>query len=181
MKSKVGVLLLFASLSLGVQARTRILPDACGDDKVKFNISKQKDQPAPAAPETGKAQIVFVNTVEKENVGGWSGVACLGCGNPTRIGVDGAWAGAVKDKSYFAFPVDPGEHHLCASQQGTKNVDMTTFTAEPGKVYYYEVKVTAKRNGDRFVDKSFELKPLSEDEGKYRVKISDLSTAVPNK
>src|ERR1700687_4343814 len=103
MKSKLGVLLLLASLSPAVQARTRILPDACGDDKVKFEISKQKDQPAPAAPETGKAQIVFVNTVEKEGVGTWThGIACIGCDNPTRIGVDGAWAGAKKGESYFA-------------------------------------------------------------------------------
>jgi hypothetical protein len=181
MKSELGVLLLLASLSPYVQARSRILPDACGSDKVKFHISEQKDQPAPAAPETGKAEIVFVNTVEKQGVGVWRGVACLGCNNPTRIGVDGAWVGANKGESYFAIPVAPGEHHLCANQQGTNNVDMATFTAEPGKVYYYQVKFTAKRAEGNTIDKSFELKPLSEDEGKYRVKISKLSTAVPSK
>jgi hypothetical protein len=39
-----------------------ILPDACGDNKTGFDIKMKKDQPPPAAPEVGKALIVFVET-----------------------------------------------------------------------------------------------------------------------
>ena len=37
-----------------------------------------------------------------------------------RVGVDGNWMGANNGKSYFFFPVEPGEHNVCAEwQSGT--------------------------------------------------------------
>jgi hypothetical protein len=165
------------ALSHNAHART-ILPDACGDEKVKFDIKTEKDQPAPAAPETGKAQIIFIQTNEGRDV--WLTIA------PTRFGVDGAWVGANQGNSYFTLAVDPGVHHLCTVWE--KKVGVASVTAEAGKVYYYEANTTYKgtqlgnpQHPNYKVDKSFAFAALSEDEGKYRVKASALSVSTPTK
>ena len=140
MKPRLVGLLLCASLLTAVHARAKtILPDACGDDKVKFEVKAEKDQPPPAPPADGKAQIVFI---ENENQG-------LGMGQHATVplGLDGAWAGANNDNSYFVANVDPGVHHLCVSWQSSlkmlkKSIDVASFTAEPGKVYYFAANVT---------------------------------------
>ncbi len=95
-----------------------------------------------------------------------------------RFGIDGAWAGANNGNSYFALTVDPGVHHLCASWQSTletlkKNVDLTSFTAEPGKVYYFAAQVTVNSRNSV----TFGLSQLNEDEGRYRVANLKLSTS----
>jgi hypothetical protein len=166
---------LLASASLA-QAKT-ILPDACGDDSVKFDVTAQKDAPLPSAAPDGKAQIVFI---EDENQG-------LGFGKHAtiRYGLDGAWAGANNGNSYFVVNVDPGVHHLCVSWQSAlkmlkKSIDVASFTAEAGKTYYYsaEIKITVINgasgpgvtSGGGGANIDFGLVSLNEDEGKYRVK-----------
>jgi len=62
-----------------------------------------------------------------------------------RVGLDGAWIGANDWKSYFFFPVDPGDHRLCTSQQSalksrTNIAAAASFTAEAGKVYYFRTR-----------------------------------------
>lgn len=182
MKSGFVLLLLCASLipAVSAHAKKAVLPDACGDDSVKFDVSTQKDAPPPAGPAEGKAQIVFIETVIKPP-------ACLGCGDfTTRIGMDGAWVGANKEDTYFAFSVAAGEHHFCAAGKGKEDVGVTSFTAEAGKTYYYEVKRTLKiQHGDgpgRPVtgsERTFDFTQLTEDQGKYRVKASALATFNP--
>ncbi len=97
-----------------------------------------------------------------------------------RFGMDGSWVGANNGNSYFALTVDPGVHHLCASWQsvlGTlkKNVGLTLFTAEPGSIYYFAAQVTVTSRDNV----TFALSQLNEDEGKYRLKLSKLSTSNP--
>ncbi len=176
----VGLILavIFASAS---QVWATVLPDACGADSVKFKVSSQKGQPVRSGP-AEKAQIVIVESPEMD-------AKCLGpsCHVTVRIGLDGAWIGATHDKSYFVFPVSPGEHHLCANWQSAigslnKLVDMSSFTVESGKLYYYEVKPVMRPMGEHEPDEyKLELKSLGEDEGKYRVKISALSTSTPKR
>ncbi len=177
MNPRLVVLIVCAALLPAVQTRAKtILPDACGDDSVKFEVTTQKDQPAPGAPEAGKALLVLIETVEKPP-------ACLGCGDfITRFGMDGAWVGANRANTYFAFSVTAGEHHLCVAGKGKDEVDVASFTAEPGKTYYYEVKRTLViHHGDgpgrpyTGSDKTFNLSLLTEDKGKYRVKASELA------
>jgi hypothetical protein len=192
MNPRLVVLLLCASLVPAVQARAKdktILPDACGDDKVKFEVSTLKDQPAPEPPPAGSAQIIFV---EEQNVkGGFHFVT-------VRYGVDGNWVGANYGDSYFAVNVTPGIHHLCVNAQGDKKaVGMTSFTAEAGKVYYYEASTTLTGSPGSMVtthgangatstgmvpgsvSKFFQFNQLSEDEGKYRIKAWKLATWKP--
>lgn len=158
-------------------ART-ILPDACGDEKVKFDIKTEKNQPAPAGPAAGKAEIIFIQTNEGRDT--FFTIA------PTRFGVDGAWVGANQGNSYFTLAVEPGVHHLCTVWE-TK-AEVASFTAEAGQVYYYEAKTIYKatqvgtpQQAMLHMDKSFGLAALSEDEGKFRVKASALSVSTPTK
>jgi hypothetical protein len=127
--------------------------DAWGADNVRFKVTNQKGQPTPAAPAADKAQVVVVESPEMDP-------NCLGptCHVTVRIGIDGVWEGASRDKSYFAFLVAPGEHHLCANWQSfmgslNKLVGMASFTAESGKVYYYEVKPVMRHVDEHEPDK----------------------------
>ncbi|HEY1253216.1 MAG TPA: hypothetical protein VGF01_00395 [Terracidiphilus sp.] len=194
MKPRLVVLLLCASLLPAVQAFAKtILPDACGDDSVKFEVKTENDQPAPEPPPAGKAQIVFIENSIKD-------------GTPTvRYGMDGAWVGANKGNSYFYVTVDPGVHHLCAGWQSSqgrlqKSIDVASFTAEPGKVYYFAASITMTGGGGGFIPPtmgpnglsgggpvmgggilSFGLSQLNEDAGKYRVKAWKLAFWKTNK
>jgi len=186
MNPRLVALLLCAALFPAMQARAKtILPDACGDDGVKFDVSTLKDQPAPAPPPAGSAQIVFV---EEQNARASFHMVTV------RYGVDGNWAGANYGDSYFVLNVTPGTHHLCVNAQGDKKaVGVTSFTAEAGKVYYYEASTTVTRSGGGTVtthgpggpstgvapgsvNKFFQFTQLSEDEGRYRIKAWKLAT-----
>ena len=176
MKLAPGLLLLCLSLVFAAQARATVLPDACGDDKVKFDVSTQKNQPAPAPPPAGKAQIVFIEN-ENQMIGT---MMCV----TVRFGLDGAWAGANYNNSYFAVTVDPGAHHLCASWQSSlrmikKYVDVASFTAEPGKVYYFAANVKVTPTGDSTANYDFSMSQLNDDEGQYRAKAWKLATSKP--
>ncbi len=166
MKPSVSALLLCASLAWAGQIWATTLPDSCGNDKIKFDVKTEEGQPVPAGPTEGKAQIVFLEN-ENHMIGPFMHAT-------VRLGVDGAWVGANYGNSYFATTVDPGIHHLCASWEG-KNVEATSFTAEPGKVYYFAAQV----NVESRYSITFGLSQLNEDEGKYRVKESKLSTSKP--
>jgi hypothetical protein len=187
MKSRLFLLLLCASLLAATQARAKtILPDACGAEDVKFDVTTLKNQPAPEPPPAGSAQIIFV---EEQNARASFHMITV------RYGVDGNWAGANYGDSYFVLNVAPGVHHLCVNAQGDKKaVGVTSFTAEAGKVYYYEASTTVTRSGGGLVtthgangqtgtgmapgsvNKSFQFTQLSEDEGKYRIKAWKLAT-----
>jgi hypothetical protein len=190
MKFHSGLFLVCASLFCAAQVHATVLPDSCGDDKIQFNVTTQKDQPAPATPKVGDAQIVFVEYIDKSATG-----SCFGCNFTARVGVDGAWVGANKGNSYFTLAVAPGEHHLCAGWQSVigklrSKVDATSFTAEAGKTYYYQItikgtpgEVTGTSNGtvSSSTNWALSLEPLNNDMGKYRVKVSALATATPKK
>ena len=177
MKLNLGIVFLSASLAFAAQARATVLPDACGDDKVKFDVKTEKGQSAPATPEAGKAQIVFIEN-ENHMIGPFMYAT-------VRFGLDGAWVGANNNNSYFTLDVAPGVHHLCASWQSAlgrveKNVDAASFTAEPGKVYYFAADVTVIPTGDNHANITFGLSQLDEDKGKYRVKAWKLATWKSN-
>jgi hypothetical protein len=171
-----------------------ILPDACGSDKIEFDVQTQKNAAAPAPPSEGKAQIIFIETVIN------TGYLFGGPDYTTRFGLDGAWAGAASNNAYFVLEVTPGVHHICSSVRGEKDkIGMSAFTAEAGKVYYVGYMISNSQSGSTFtltstppgspstggghaggtshVDTSNGLLFLDEDEGKYRVKSSKLSTS----
>jgi hypothetical protein len=164
MKSKLFLLLLCAPFVSGVCASAKTaLPDACGDDSVKFDVKTEKHQPAPAPPPAGKAQIVLIQSMGRLVMPEFA----------TRFGLDGLWVGANKGDSYFALNVDPGVHHLCATGGGSgfRGTEVASISLEPGKVAYYEGMFLIETNPITFM-----LSPLTEDEGRDRVKAWKLAT-----
>jgi len=175
MKSSFLFLPLILAASSAASASTP-LPDSCGSDKVRFEVSKAKGQATIPTPAEGKARIVFIDTVL------WTGVHIGGGGNTTRFGIDGAWAGATSGNSYFTVEVAPGEHHLCSAEQGAfsakkDTVNMTSFTAEAGKIYYFEYKVQMQAAYKSNLKESA-LAAVNEDEGKYRIKALEVATST---
>jgi hypothetical protein len=166
MKPGLSAFLLCASLAFAGPVWATTLPDSCGNDKVKFNVKTEEGQPVPAGPAEGKAQIIFIED-ENQPIGPFMHAT-------VRLGMDGAWLGANNGNSYFAVTVDPGLHHLCASWEG-KNVEATSFTAEPSHVYYFAARVTVESR----YSMTFNLSQLNEDEGKYLAKGLKLSTSKP--
>jgi hypothetical protein len=172
MKPGLSALVLCASLACAGRLWATTLPDSCGDNKIKFDVKTEAGQPLPAGPAQGKAEIVFIEN-QNQMITPFHFATI-------RFGMDGAWVGANKGDSYFVLTVAPGVHHLCASWQSDleqlkKNVKLTSFTAEPGQVYYFAGEIVASR--DTFI---FNFSELNEDEGKYQVKSFKLSTSKPN-
>lgn len=93
--------------------------------------------------------------------------------------------GANKGKSYFTYSIEPGEHHVCVDQQSVSGkirqaVSMDSFIADPGHVYYYQIKITIDKSYQptRF---SLDLVPLNADDGEYQAKLANLATPIPKK
>jgi len=165
-------LLLFCLAAFAAHAVATTLPESCGNDKVKFNVSHSSAPAGVGLAEPGKAQVIFIESLD-------TNARCIGCEITARIGVDGNWAGADKGNSYFVASIDPGTHNLCANWQSVngylKNkVAMASLSAESGKTYYYKVNVS-------LASYAFDLVPVTEDEAKFRLKNASLSVAKASK
>ena len=173
----VSMAILFVALCKVEAPAKTVLPEACGDPKVKFDVSIEMAKNHPLAVEAGTALVVFIETAEDINI------SCILCNPTARFGVDGTWVGANKGTSYFTYSVSPGEHHLCASWQPVgvlygNAVGLNLFTATAGKVYYFQAKVTLNGSAPGGKEGTVELDPLNEDEGKYLVENYWLATAT---
>lgn len=170
MKIKFIVLLFVGMFASTAQGHAATLPDACGSDRINFEVALKKDQPVPAPPAAGKAQIVFIETSTRS--GRW--VPFASSEFTLRFGLDGKWVGATGNKSYFTVDIDPGKYHLCSSAQGSghaKNmIGMSSFTAEAGKVYFFEFKIENLLDGQGFSHYSSGFSRLDDDDGSFRVK-----------
>jgi len=96
-----------------------------------------------------------------------------------RVGVDGHWVGANNGKSYFFFPIDPGEHNICSEwQSGTfkksseRVGEAIHLTVEPGKAYYLRLTFAYQR---------MHLEVSDEAEGHFLVGSSLFATSQPKK
>lgn len=147
----------------------------CGPNEVEFNVKTDKHQHPAPQPEEGKALVYVFDTVKLD--------AGPAIGNVTlKIGLDGSWVGANHGDSYFYFPVDPGEHHICAQWQSTfgrlsKLASAASVTAEAGQVYYFRAIADA-RTQDRG---AVRLEPLDPAEALLLTSSSAYSTSHPKK
>lgn len=162
--------------SAALSARATILPNACGDDKVKFEVTAKTSNTPPAPPDPGKAQLVLIEN-ENHMIGPFMHATI-------RFGLDGAWVGANSDNSYFVVPVEPGVHHVCVSWQSSlkmlkKSIDVASFTAEAGKVYYFAANVKVVPTGNNAANIDFDLSQMDEDARQYRVKAWKVAKATP--
>lgn len=178
MKSLRAVLCASAFLCASPAFARVILPDACGDVKAEFDVDTHKPEGLPALTD-GKAMLVVIQVMDR------SGGIFFGS-ETTRFGLDGKWIGANHGESWFAIPIEPGEHHLCGNWQGKKNAASIAFTAEAGKTYFYEATVTQEIHhaGGGTVNISsmksgFDFQNATDDEGRFRVKAFKQSKYKP--
>jgi hypothetical protein len=147
----------------------------CGPGDEKFEL-KTDNTPAPdPTPEPGKALVYFVQDDRY----------FTSHPRPTVMwGVDGAWVGATRTRTYFHITVDPGEHHLCARWQTAvvlsqpKATAVAHFTAEPGRIYYFRAQDVVWRD---VTTASINLEPVDSDEGALLASQSGLSIATLKK
>jgi hypothetical protein len=137
----------------------------CGPVDAYFDVKTNKKQHPVAPTESGKAVVYVFEDIE--------------LGPTMKVGLDGAWVGANKGKSYFFFSVDPGDHQVCTNwQSGTfKKTAMrigsaTTIKAEAGKVYYLRAQV---------YERNVKLEPVEAAEGQFLISASRFSTSHPKK
>ena len=162
-----------------------VLPDACGNVKDEFDVKTQTVETPLVTPQAGKALIVFVLNMDRHG--------SIHFGSETvRFGIDGKWAGADHGNSYFTIEVDPGVHHLCTNWQGKKQASALSLTAEAGKTYIYQAQIYERtqtvtagsgthHSTHSSTDRNFDFSLMDEDEGKFLVKASKLSTFGPHK
>jgi len=89
----------------------------------------------------------------------WADYVAIHIGTPpTRCGVDGTWVGANGHRSYFFFPVEPGDHRLCISAQSklqtvvNSSTAASSFTAEAGKAYYVRTNTPSRPNASAGIE-----------------------------
>src|SRR5271156_4793665 len=135
------LMLFFASPVFAQDAISALDTSAgCGPDSVQFDVKTNKKQHPTAQPDAGKAIVYVIGA-------SWADYVAVHVGTPLkRFGVDGSWVGANGYRSYFFFPVDPGEHRLCTNVQSSlkgrvkSSTAAITFTAEAGQSYYFCTK-----------------------------------------
>ena len=149
------------------------LPAACGPANVSFKVSLDQGQHGPAPIEAGKAVIYFIHDVGIPS-------AARGWGYPTtRYALDGSWVGAAHGGSWFELPVEPGEHHICATLQTAlvdQRVELAHLTAEAGKTYYFRTRLVLSGQVELL-----ELNQTDSDEGEYAVSEYPMATAHARK
>jgi hypothetical protein len=112
----------------------------CGPNNVHFDVKTDTKQHPKAQPEAGKALVYVIGDTWGDHVAVHIGTP------PTRFGVDGTWVGANGYRSYFFFPVDPGDHRLCTNMQSKlqrvvqSSTAARSFTAEAGQAYYFRTE-----------------------------------------
>ena len=177
MKTILIIAVLASSAFAADQATVAAAESACGPSNIQFDVNAENGQhPTAQAPE-GKSLVYVVEVFEKpENQ----------ISKPTvKVGLDGDWVGANKSNSYFFFPVNPGDHHLCMAWQSThkgysKQVALTNFSAESGKAYYFTARIIEHDEGGGAWF-TVDLGPVNGDEGQLLVASSAFSTSHPKK
>ena len=170
MKTFLAVMLLSCLAFAQDEAAIAKAKAACGPDDVSFSVKTSEGSHPAATVEPGKALVYVVG----------QDPACSSCGKVARIGLDGAWAGAIDFGSYTSFTVEPGEHHLCTNWQSffagpKKPVGLTNLTAEAGKIYYLRIRVLVLNQI------AIDLDPVNTDQGQYLVATSKMSESHPKK
>jgi hypothetical protein len=149
------------------------LASACGSADVDYKVSLDRTQHGPMIPEAGKALVYFIHEagIQYEK---------LTFAYPTtKYGMDGNWVGADHGDSWFAIAVTPGEHHVCTTLQSSfvdQRVELTHFTAEAGKSYYFRTRLLTSRSIELL-----ELQPIDSDEAGYLFSEYPMARSTPKK
>ncbi len=142
----------------------------CGPSEAYFDVKTDRKQHPVARPDAEKAIVYVFEDIER--------------GPTMRVGLDGAWIGANKGKSYFFYSVDPGVHQVCTNwQSGTfketsKRIGSAmTLKTEAGRVYYLRTQVYERSERDLNV----KFEPVEAAEGQFLISASAFSTSHPKR
>jgi len=163
------VALLFAASAVAQGSATPPLSN-CGPGNVDFKVKLESTGEAPLQPKPGKALVYFIHD---------AGTSAVLAYPTTKLGMDGAWAGANHGNSYFFISVEPGEHHVCATLQSSLvegRAEFAHFRAEAGQVYYYRTRLIMSREVELLA-----LEPIDSDQGRYLVGEYPMSISTPKK
>jgi hypothetical protein len=173
---KIALVTLFFAASALAQNPTAVLPAACGPKDFNFDVKLDDTQHTPMQAEPGKAVVYFIQD---------DGPMGNHQHNTLRIGLDGAWAGAYKQNSYFTVSVEQGEHHVCANVQSKYSIGslvvLAHFTVEARKVYYFRTRFIAGMTSLYPTPPYLEFDPIDSDQGKYLIATFPLSISMPKK
>lgn len=167
------LVLLFASPALAQDSAANALAAAgCGANEVHFDVKTDKKEHPTAQPDAGKALVYVIGAA-------WADYVAIHIGTPpTRFGVDGTWAGANGYRSYFFFPVEPGDHRLCTSAQSklrsvvNSSTAAISFTAKAGQAYYFRTRTPPRQNANAGI----ELVPVDPAEAQVLIAATAFST-----
>ncbi|HKW57841.1 MAG TPA: hypothetical protein VJN42_10830 [Candidatus Acidoferrum sp.] len=167
------VALLFACPAFAQNSAVNPLEAAgCGANEIHFDVKTDKKQHPTAQPDAGQALVYVIGAA-------WSDYVAVHVATPpTRFGIDGSWVGANGHRSYFFFPVEPGEHRLCTSVQSKfesvvkSSSAAASFTAETGKTYYFRTKTPERPNSRERI----KLVPVDPAEAQVLIAASAFST-----
>lgn len=180
-KTIFAFLLLASPVLAQDQVATARAASGCGPAQINFDVKTDKKQHPAGQVESGKA-LVYVIAELKTNSGLQIGSVT------TKVGLDSNWVGANRGQSYFFFPVEPGDHQVCANWQSSfgrysKLGSALTFTAEPGKIYYFRTQVYAIAGNphDQYEDYRVEFEPIDPAQGQFLISSSRFSTSKPKK
>ena len=162
---RIAFIALLLATSAFAQAPSGGATSACGPKDASFDVKLDKTQHALLQSDPGKGLVYFIQ--EK--------------GAASEIGLDGAWVGANKSGSYFAVFVEPGEHHVCADVRTPRGipgpgVGFLHFTAEAGRVYYFDARVVPGVGSDSYLF----LGAVDSDQAKYLIASYPLSVSTPS-
>lgn len=165
------LLFLFASPAFAQSAPSVATAPGCGASNVTFSVATKKNQHPFAQPDADKALVYFVEDDSNFNA----------IPKPTvRAGLDGTWVGATHGSSYFYFPVDVGQHHLCVSWQGKGQetyAAATDFSAKAGEVYFFVVQNTWVWPKGSELFRKIDLISVNRDEGQLLASMYSFSVS----
>jgi len=175
MKAVVAVLVLCVPLLASVSRPAQKPPSktlaACGDLNVDLSVDLDQKAQDPVAPQADKALVYFIQE---------TGLAIDFFYPTTKIGMDGKWIGGNKKDSYFSFPVDPGEHHLCVAIQSSimqEGIELSHFKAEAGKLYYFRTRIDWGKDSAQYLS----VEPVDSDQAEYMIESLPLAKLHPHK
>jgi len=169
----VVLVFLFAISAFPQDLSVAAAESACGPSKIQFGVTTEVNDGRHSLlqPDPGEALVYVVEDQKFKVVNDVT----------TKVGVDGTWVGANLGNSYLSFSVEPGKHHLCTDWISGfvphgRLVSLTSFTAEPGRIYYFRARTSASPTSGRArAGASLDLGLVDEDEGKLLVASSGLS------
>ena len=164
MKVVLGAVLLFTipcSVATFSQDAGTAATAACSpkDEKLKVNPATGRDSSSQL--ESDKA---LVNVIADDGTTD----SIVGAGITLRVGLDGAWVGAVNHHyPFLAFSVSPGSRHLCVNWQSSfesrlRLTALAHIDAQADKVYYFRV-----RQWDTRYQMFLDFDPIDSDMGKF--------------